>query len=396
MFMNRRKFVTSSAAVLAATALPRAAHAQAEPIRIGCLNAMTGPLSSASIAVDRAEQWVVQDINSKGGIRGRRIEIITRDTQGDPTKSVNAAQELISRHKVHAIYGPHNSGEGLAVVPITVRTNTPILVAGTVDSLIDPVKFPNAFRPVPAIGQWDDAVRNYCLNVLRAKKVAIIGDATGYGTSARDTSVASFSKAGMEIAYAGVIDPAQPNITPDMQRMKDTGADAIVGWTASSGVAARLLNARGALGWDVPVVGHPGFGSGEVGKLITKRENWEKVYIVGFRTCSFNDAGKLPERTQAFLDAVKGKIRTDDTSLWWIVMAVDAIRLIAEAVDKTGSSDADKIIGYWNSLSSWSGLYGNYGFSPTNHNGYKLENIVMQKANSERDGAFALAPGYAA
>ena len=56
----------------------------------------------------------------------------------------------------------------------------------------------------------------------------------------------------------------------------------------------------------------------------------------------------------------------------------------AEAVAKTGSSDADKIIGYWNTLQMWLGLYGHYSFSPTEHNGFLGTDVVMSKANTQR------------
>ncbi len=106
--------------------------------------------------------------------------------------------------------------------------------------------------------------------------------------------------------------------------------------------------------------------------------------------------GQLPARTQAFVDEVKGKIELADTTLYWIVSAVDAVHLVADAVAKTGSSEADAIIGYWNQLSNWPGLFGDLTFTPTQHNGYPTNEVVMSLANSERDGAFALAPGYIA
>ena len=372
MKLTRRDLAKSALAATAAATLPAQARAaDAEPIRIGWLAALTGPLASPSIGFDRGVQWATNEINAKGGVNGRKIELVIRDTQGEPTKAVNATQEVISRHKVHAIWGPTNSGELLATTPIMARAKVPSLVAGVVNSLIDPVKFPNAFRVTPANSQWDEAVRNYAMKVVKAKKVAVFGDATGYGTAARDDSVAGFTKAGAEVVYSGIIDPALPDIMPEVLRMKNAGAEAIIPWTVSSGLAARLMNAR------------------------TKPATWEKVFIIGYKSCSFDAAGKLPPRTQAFVDSVQGKMPLQDTSLWWVVSGVDSIRLIAEAVEKTGSSDSDKIIGYWNSLKDWPGLYGTYSFNPADHNGYKTEEIVMQRANSARDGAFSLAPGYA-
>ena len=90
-------------------------------------------------------------------------------------------QELIKRVKVHSVFGPTNSGEALATTPILARAKIPTLTAGVVDSLIDPVKFPNAFRVAASNTQWDDAVRNYTLKIVKGTKIAITADATGYG-----------------------------------------------------------------------------------------------------------------------------------------------------------------------------------------------------------------------
>ena len=57
----------------------------------------------------------------------------------------------------------------------------------------------------------------------------------------------------------------------------------MVVWSESAGLNARLMNTRGDLGWDVPMVGHPAMGTGNVKSLLKKPENWNKVYIVGYR-----------------------------------------------------------------------------------------------------------------
>src|SRR5450432_4011093 len=114
MSITRRDFGLGAAAGAAAIGLGRPAIAQVEPIRIGWLAALTGPSSAPAIGFNRGVMFATEAINAAGGIKGRKIEILTRDTQGDPTKAVNATQEMISQLKVHSIWGPTNSGESLA------------------------------------------------------------------------------------------------------------------------------------------------------------------------------------------------------------------------------------------------------------------------------------------
>src|ERR1700709_1088535 len=397
MTISRRKVLLGGAGALgpAAFSFPKPAIAQSEPIKIGFLAAMTGPSSAPTIGFNRGVVFATDAINAPGGVKGRKLEVITRDTQGDPTKAVNATQELISQAKVHAIWGPFNSGEALATTPIMARAKMPDLHPCVVESLIDPVKFPNAFRVAPSNSQWDDAVRNYCLKILKVKKIAVIGDTTGYGVSAVGSSVAAFKKDGADVVYQANIDATQPDMTPDLLRAKNAGAEVIVVWSVTTGMEARMFNTRAAMGWDIAFVGHPSLASGELAGLVDKPENWKKVYAIGYKSCSYDAAGKLPAKSEDLVARLtKAGVKLDDTLLWWVAGGIDAIELIAKGVAESGSTDSAGIIAYWNTLSTYPGYFGNYSFSPTQHNGYLTEEIVMSEASTAKNGTFALAPGY--
>lgn len=389
MQIDRRGLLAGAAAL----GLARPSFAQSsEPIRIGWLASLTGAASAPAVGFDRGVQFATAAINAAGGVKGRMIEVVTRDTQGDPTKAVNATQDLISRAKVNAVWGPTNSGESLAVTPILARAKMPNIHPCVVDSLIDPAKYPNAFRIAPSNGQWDDAVRNYTMKTLGVKDVAVFGDTTGYGTTAVAASVAAFGKDGARVAYQAQIDSTQPDVSPDMLRAQQAGAKAIIVWTVAVGMLSRLMNARASMGWDVPILGHPSLGSGEIRGLLDKPSNWNKVYMAGYRSCSFDAAGKLPERSQAFVSSLAGKVNLSDTLLWWVACGNDAVHLIASAVEATGESTSAAIIGDWDKTQGYPGVFGDYSFTPTQHNGYPQDGVVMSEANTQKDGAFTLAP----
>ena len=397
MKVTRRALSLGGAGLTATSAfgVARPAIAQSEPVRVGWLAALTGPSSAPAIGFDRGVRHAVDAINAAGGVRGRKIELLVRDTQGDPTKAVNAAQEMISRARVHAIWGPTNSGESLATTPIMARAKMPDIHPCFVDSLIDPAKYPNAFRLAPSNSQIDDAVSDYGVQVMKLKRFAVIGDTTGYGTTTVASSSAAFAKRGADVVYKATVDATQPDVTPDMLRMRNAGAEAVAVWSVSPGLISRLMNTRADMGWDVPFIGHPTMGAGEVGRLIAKPENWQKTYILGFKNCSYGPDGKLPAHVQEFVDRTRGKIELDDTILWWVLCGVDAINLIARAVQEAGSTDAAAIIRYWNTVTNYPGLFASYSWSPDNHNGLPQSDLVMSEANTQRLGAYKLAPGYA-
>jgi branched-chain amino acid transport system substrate-binding protein len=396
MSMTRRQALASAGAAAIAGGLAKPAIAAKDPIPVGYLPALTGPSSSTGIGINRGIQLAVQEINAAGGIDGRQIELITRDTQSDPTKAVNGAAELTRGQKVSVVFGPVNSGESLAVVPLLARTNTPQVHPCWVDSLVDTQKYPMCFRNGPTNQQIGAAAHRYVVEVLKRKKVAVISDTTGYGTASVNSYVPMLKAKGAEVVYQGNVDAANPDLKPELLRMQSAGAEAIMPWSVNAGFLSRIINTRGQMEWDVPIVGQTTLGSGQTKALLEKPEYWAKVYPNNFRPVCYAPGGKLPDRTIAFLDRLKSaKIDMGDTLLWWIALGYDSPRMIAEAMRNVGT-EPEQVVSYLNKLKEFPGVYGDISFTPDQHNGYPDDEVVMVEANSLKDGAFNLAPGYSA
>ena len=398
MPITRRHLLAGSAAGAATLAGPlaRPAIAASDPIRIGFLPALTGPSSSTGIAINRGTMLAIDEINAAGGVHGRRLELIVRDTQSDPTKAVNAAAELTQGQHVHVIYGPLNSGESLAATPVLARVGVPQLDPCWVDSLIDVKKYPLAFRNICSNQQVGAAANRYVLDVLKLRQVAVISDTTGYGTASVEAYVPMLKAKGAEVVYSGNTDASNPDLRPELLRMQRAGAQVIMPWSVNAGFLSRIINTRAQMGWDAPIVGQTTLGSGQTKALLDKPEYWTKVYSNNFRPCAYTASGKLPPRTAAFMDKLRhAKIEMGDTLLWWIAIGYDGPRMVADAVKHAGSTPKE-IGAYWNTLKAWPGVNGDISFTPTQHNGYSDNDVVMVQANSFRDGAFSLAPGYGA
>jgi branched-chain amino acid transport system substrate-binding protein len=363
---------------------------------MGYLPALTGPSSSTGIGINRGTELAVKEINAAGGIDGRQIELIVRDTQSEPTKAVNGAAELAHAEKVSVIFGPLNSGESLAVVPLLARANMPQVHPCWVDSLTDPKKYPMCFRNAPTNQQIGAAANRYVVEVLKKKKVAVVSDTSGYGTASVAAYVPMLKAIGAEVVYQGNVDAANPDVTPEILRMRNAGAEAIMPWSVNAGFLSRIINTRGQMNWDVPIVGQTTLGSGQTAALLEKPEYWAKVYANNFRPVCFNADGKLTDRTSGFLDRLKSaKVEFSDTLLWWVAVGYDSPYMIAEAMKSVGT-EPEKIVGYLNQLKHFPGVYGDIAFSPEQHNGYPDQEVVMVEANSLKNGAFKLAPGYGA
>ena len=398
MSVTRRQILAGSAATAASlsSGLASPAIAANEPLRIGFLPALTGPSSSTGVGMNRGTELAVKEINDAGGINGRKIELIVRDTQSDATKAVNAIAELTHRQKVHVVWGPLNSGETLAATPLCARDGIPMIQPCWVDTLIDVKKYPMAFRNAPTNMQIGTAANHYVMDVLKVKKVAVIGDNAGYATATVAAYVPLLKEKGATIAYQGNVDSANPDLKPELLRMREAGAEAIMPWSVNAGFLARICNARGQMNWDVPIVGQTTLGSGQTKALLEKPEYWEKVYSNNFKKCCYAADGKLPAAAAEFRERIaKAKIDMADTLLWWIACGYDAPKLIAETIKAAGDTSA-AITGYWNKLTNWQGVYSSLTYTPEQHNGVPDAEVVMCQSNSLREGAFNLAPGYGA
>ncbi|HEX9450642.1 MAG TPA: ABC transporter substrate-binding protein [Burkholderiales bacterium] len=370
-----------------------AASAQST-IRIGWLSSLTGPLSSAAIAENQGVQFAVDEINAAGGVNGRKLELITRDTSGEPTKAVNLAKQLAFVDKVDFIIGPVNSGESLATVPIVAKAGIPNLIIGTIDELVDAQKFPLAFRAINTNKQWIEAANDYALNVLKRKKIAVIGDTSGYGTASSKVAQDLLDKAGVKPVYVALVDPNKTDLTDELNKAKAAGADVIMPWSAATGLLARLFNTRGDMGWDVPIVGHPAMMAPTVRPLLNKPEYWKNAFAAGYLSTTYDAKGKLPPRTQALMEKIRPKLGKGeiDFMFWWIALGYDTVKIVEHAVKTAGSTDAAAIGKVLENTRDFQGSYATYTWSKENRNGYPDHAIVVNVAGSFKDGSFLAAP----
>jgi branched-chain amino acid transport system substrate-binding protein len=371
-----------------------ASSALAQTVKIGWLSSLTGPLSSAAIAENQGVQLAVEEINKSGGILGRQIELLTRDTAGDPTKAVNFAQQLAFSDKVQFVIGPVNSGEALATTPILARAGVPNIVIGALDELVDATKYPRAFRAINTNLQWISTANNYATGTLKKTKVAIIADTSGYGTASARSAEQLLDKAGIKPVYVVLVDPNKTDLSDEMSKAKAAGADVVMPWSAATGLLGRLLNARGDMGWNVPVVGHPALMAAQIRKLLNKPEYWDNTFAAGYQSTTYGADGKLPERTQALVDKVRGKLGGGeiDVLFWWVALGYDTVKIIEYAAKTAGSFDPAAIQKVLENTKDYRGVYTSYSWSPTERNGFPDANMAMNAASTFKDGSFKPAP----
>jgi branched-chain amino acid transport system substrate-binding protein len=132
----------------------------------------------------------------------------------------------------------------------------------------------------------------------------------------------------------------------------------------------------------------------QIKKLLNKPEYWDNTFASGYQSTTYSADGKLPERTQALVDKVRPKLGGGDIDVlfWWIAMGYDTVKIIEHAAIVAGSTDPAAIQKALEGTQNFKGVYATYSWSATERNGFPDSNMVVNVANTFRDGSFKAAP----
>src|SRR5438046_131749 len=134
--------VALMAAVLVVFGLTVGEAQQKEPLRVGLIQPLSGPIAAAGSYIVNGAKIALDRVNGKGGIAGRRLELIIEDNKSDPAETRNAAEKLIVRDKVPVIIGAWGSSMTLAMMPLAAQHGVPLVVETSSSGKITDPKTP--------------------------------------------------------------------------------------------------------------------------------------------------------------------------------------------------------------------------------------------------------------
>ena len=124
--LSRRSFLAGSTVFVAgAAARASRARAQSKPVRIGLLTVKTGPLATGGLQMEQGTIRFLKDHNHM--LAGRKVELVSADTGGNPAGTKTKTQELVERDQVDMIFGPLAAFELLAITDYTAQAKMPVL-----------------------------------------------------------------------------------------------------------------------------------------------------------------------------------------------------------------------------------------------------------------------------
>jgi branched-chain amino acid transport system substrate-binding protein len=194
-----RRMVLKAGALISVNPVSRLRAQTQEPLKIGFLTVLTGPLAAGGQQQEEGAGLFLSERN--GMIAGRKVELITQDTAGNPALAKTKTQELVERHKVAVMIGPLATNEAIAMDGYIRETKVPLITttsAATVDlksHAVNPWVL-HAFGTAPQVTY---PLGDYAAKTLGYKKVAIIAEDFTYGHEGAGGFHLGFEAAGGKI-----------------------------------------------------------------------------------------------------------------------------------------------------------------------------------------------------
>jgi len=352
-----------------------------EPIRIGAFFALSGPAASIGTPTKLVAQMVVEKINKEGGIDQRPIQLVFGDTESDPTKALMEAKRLVEKEKVIAIIGPTRTDTGMAVKPYIEDTaKIPILMTVGGDPVIAGGKF-GPFHWTFKTPQRTSVAVSKVYGYLKSKnlsKIALLTASDGFGKDGLLWLNQLVADYGLTITAKESFNVTDTDMTPQLVKIRESGAQALICWTIGPAGALVAKNVK-QLALPIPLVqchGQPDpkyielAGDAAEGSIMPST----KLMV----------ADQLPESDpqkaviREFLSLYEGTyqyqkqypVNTHSGYAW------DAVYLLANAVRQAGTDPA-KMRDVIEQTRGYVGISGIYNLTAQDHNGLGTDSLVM-------------------
>jgi branched-chain amino acid transport system substrate-binding protein len=213
------------AAALGATAALASAQ-QGAPVRIGVIQPLSGPVAASGNYVRMGAEIARDWVNARGGVLGRKVELVIEDNKSDPKEAASAAEKLIVRDKVPAIMGAWGSSMTLAAMPKIEEYGVPLVVETSSAASITKRGNPWIFRISPPSEMEALGLEKY-LPALGIKKADFLAVNTDWGRGAVTAFGEVFKKRGIAVGTVEYMDQAAVDMNAQLTKIKASGGDTL-------------------------------------------------------------------------------------------------------------------------------------------------------------------------
>jgi len=355
--------------------------ALAETVKIGAILAVTGGASFLGGPEARTIEMLADEVNAAGGINGKKIELIIKDSGANPEKAISFAKQLIEEENVVAVIGPSTSGETMKVKKIFEQAGTPLVSCAAAEVIVNPVAqyvFKTPQKDSFAVQRIFQTMKD-----MGISKIAVLAGNTGFGKAGKGQLLKIAPTMGIEVVATEVYDKKTNDLSAVIAKIKaNKDIQAVVNWSIVPAQAIVAKNMRQA-GWDVPLFQSHGFGN--IKYVESAGAAAEGIIFPAGRLLI---AGELsadhPQKAvlDKYIADYEGKFKEKASTFGG--HAYDSFIILVAAIEKAGTDKA-KIRDEIEKIKGLAGTGGVFNFSAEDHNGLGIDSFEMITV---KDGAF--------
>jgi branched-chain amino acid transport system substrate-binding protein len=315
-------------AALAVMLLPAAPAAAQQPIHMSLVVPMTGPFAVLGTSQHQGAVLAVEQINAKGGINGRKIELSVEDSGASPTTAVTALRRSLSSRPV-AVLGPIIGTQVLAMSPETQKEGVPfVVIPGTLK--VTQIGNPWLFRFQVTDMVSRRVVTKFTVERLKKQRIGIIHVNDEYGIGGRDATIDVLKKeyklAPVAVEAYGTTDR---DVSAQLLKIKNAGAD-VLHVQGNSGDIAVVIKQIRQLKIDVPVIASTGLVAPATLKLLQPDE-LDGIYVETAGVPALESDPRVKEWMKAY------EARWQRTPDWFAMQDYDAVMTLAQVMGAKGA-----------------------------------------------------------
>jgi branched-chain amino acid transport system substrate-binding protein len=379
--MKVAKLVSAAVLLVALTIAPAFG---AETIKVGAILAVTGPASFLGAPEARTLEMMVEEINAKGGIKGKKVELIIKDSGASPEKALSFAKQLIEEDKVLAIIGPSTSGETMKIKNVAEEGKTILLSCAAAEVIVNPVAkyvFKTPQKDSYAVIKIFEQMKK-----MKLSKVGVLSSNTGFGKAGKEQIEKLAPEHGIQIVANEVYDKAATDLTAEVTKVKASGAEAIINWSIEPAQSIVIKNAR-QIGFKGQIFQSHGFGN--IKYVEAAGPAAEGVIFPAGKLLVAEVLPKSDPQKAVLMKYKKDyelKCHGEECSTFG-GHAYDAMLILTKAIEKANSTDKEAVRSAIEGLKGVVGTAGIFNFSAEDHNGLDMTSFEMLTV---RKGKFAL------
>jgi branched-chain amino acid transport system substrate-binding protein len=205
--------------------------ASAETIKIGVNEPLTGAFAASGTYVVNGAKIAADEINAKGGILGKQIELVIEDNKSNPTEAAAVAEKLITRDKVPVMMGAWGSSLTLAVMPKLMEYETPMVVETSSSGKITTSGNPYIFRISPPSAVEAVAFKAI-VDKLALKKADFLVINNDWGRGTAEDFGKMFKEKGINVGLVETMDQGAQDMSAQLSKIKGSDSETLIVTTA--------------------------------------------------------------------------------------------------------------------------------------------------------------------